>query len=529
VNPVRKLLGQVRSRMVGEEALRWSANGAALAAIGALASEIAFRRWPLDPQWPLLAFWVLIGAVVAIVGWRRAWPSWTEVARFADSGLGGRDRLVTALEFAGEGGWLYQRQRQDAALFAGAARLTELGPFNWPWRMLAIAIATGVAATVLAVLPNPAVQQLRQHRAAVAAQDRAGDQVAAIARQAAAQGRPGEDPQKRQALTQDLQKASDAVRTAPDPQSALASLSQAQDQLRQLQDPALGARQDAAAAAGRTLAGNPQASKAGAALAGQDMKSAQGELNNLAQSLPGLTQQQQQQLADSLAQASASASGDPKLQQSLNKASDALKKGDVPAAQQALQQAAQESQSVKASEDFQGDVNQAVNGLQQAKAPLAQQASGQTGQGQDQGQAAQGQGAQSQTAQGQAGAGQAAGAPGQGGQGQGAPTQGQGQSAQGQGSSGGTGSGGSGSGGGSGTAGSKPAAGSEKVYVPGQAQGVSGNGTPDGSGQGVQNGLLPYDQVLGQYQDAALSQVNRADIPEQERQLVQQYFNNLSR
>jgi hypothetical protein len=529
VNPVRKLLGQVRSRMVGEEALRWSANGAALAAVGALASEIAFRRWPLDPQWPLLAFWVLIGVVVATAGWRRAWPSWTEVARFADSGLGGRDRLVTALEFAGEGGWLYQRQRQDAALFAGAARLTDLGPFNWPWRTLAIAIATAVAATVLAVLPNPAVQQLREHRAAVAAQDRAGDQVGAIARQAAAQSRPGEDPQKRQALTQDLQKASDAVRKAPDPQSALASLSQAQDQLRQLQDPALGTKQDAAAAAGRTLAGNPQASKAGAALAGQDMKSAQSELNNLAQSLPSLSQQQQQQLADSLAQASASASGDPKLQQSLKKASDALKKGDVPTAQQALQQAAQESQSVKASEDFQGDVNQAVNGLQQAKAPLAQQASAQTGQGQDQGQGAQGQGAQSQAAQGQAGAGQAAGVPGQAGHGQGAPTQGQGQSAQGQSSSGGTGSGGSGSGGGSGTAGSKPAAGSEKVYVPGQAQGVSGNGTPDGSGQGVQNGLLPYDQVLGQYQDAALSQVNRADIPEQERQLVQQYFNNLSR
>jgi hypothetical protein len=524
VNPVRKLLGQVRSRMVGEEALRWSANGAALAAVGALASEITFRRWPLDPQWPLLAFWVLIGAVVATVGWRRAWPSWTEVARFADSGLSGRDRLVTALEFAGEGGWLYQRQRQDAALFAGAARLTDLGPFNWPWRTLAIAIATAVATAVLALLPNPAVQQLRQHRAAVAAQDRAGDQVGAIARQAAGQSRPGEDPQKRQALTQDLQKGSDAVRKAPDPQSALASLSQAQDQLRQLQDPALGTKQDAAAAAGRTLAGNPQASKAGAALAAQDMKSAQSELNNLAQSLPSLSQQQQQQLADSLAQASASASGDPKLQQSLKKASDALKKGDVPTAQQALQQAAQESQSVKASEDFQGDVNQAVNGLQQAKAPLAQQASGQTGQGQDQGQGVQGQGAQSQAAQ-----GQAAGAPAQGGQGQGAPTQGQGQSAQGQGSSGGTGSGGSGSGGGSGTAGSKPAAGSEKVYVPGQAQGVSGNGTPDGSGQGVQNGLLPYDQVLGQYQDAALSQVNRADIPEQERQLVQQYFNNLSR
>jgi hypothetical protein len=519
--------------MVGEEALRWSAYGATLAALGALASEIAFRRWPLDPQWPLLVFWVLAGGVVAIVGWRRAWPSWAEVARVADSGLNGRDRLVTALEFAGEGGWLYQRQRQDAALFAGAARLGDLGPFSWPWRTLAIAVGVAVAATVLAVLPNPALQQLRQHQAAVAAQDRAGDQVATIARQAAAQSRPGEDPQKRQALTQDLQKASDAVRKAPDPQSALASLSQAQDQVRQLQDPALGARQDGAAAAGRTLAGNPQAAKAGAALAGQDMKSAQSELNNLAQSLPSLSQQQQQQLANSLAQASASASGDPKLQQSLKQASDALKKGDVGAAQQTLQQAAQESQSVKASEDFQGDVNQAINGLQQAKAPLAQQAAGQNGQGQGaQSQGAQSQGAQSRAAQGQAGAGQAAGAQGQGGQGQGIPNQGQGQSAQsaqGQSGSGGTGSGGSGSGGGSGTAGSKPAAGSEKVYVPGQAQGISGNGTPDGSGQGVQNGLVPYDQVLGQYQDAALSQVNRADIPEQERQLVQQYFNDLSR
>jgi hypothetical protein len=40
---------------------------------------------------------------------------------------------------------------------------------------------------------------------------------------------------------------------------------------------------------------------------------------------------------------------------------------------------------------------------------------------------------------------------------------------------------------------------------------------------------VPYDQVLGQYQSAALSQVDRADIPEQERQLVQQYFNNLSK
>jgi hypothetical protein len=532
VNPIRQLLRQVRSRMVGEQGLRWSANGAALAALGALASEVIFRRWPLDPQWPVLAFWVLAGTIFALAGWRRAWPSWVEVARLADTRLGGRERLVTALQFAAEGGWLYQRQRQDAAAFAGSARLSDLGSLRWPWRTLLLALAAGLAATVLALLPNPALQQLRQHQVAVAVQNRAGDQVSEIARQAAGQTRPGEDPQKRQALTQDLQKASEAVRKAPDPQSALASLSQAQDQLRELQDPTLGAKQDAAAGAGRALTGNPQAAKAGSALAGQDMKSAQKELNNLAGSLPSMSEQQRQQLADSLAQASASAGGDPKLQQSLKNASDSLKKGDVQAAQQALQAAAQEAQSVGASEDFQGDVNHASNALQQAKGPLAQQASGQqsaSGQSQDQGAAGQGQGAGSQGAP-----GQGQGAPGQGqgaGQapGQGSGSAGQGQGASGQGAQGGSGSGANGSGGGGGTAGSKPGAGSEKVYVPGQAQGTSGNGTPDGSGQGVQNDLVPYDQVLGQYQSAALSQVDRADIPEQERQLVQQYFNNLSK
>lgn len=535
---IRQLLRQVRSRVVGEQALRWSANGAALAGLGALASEIVFRRWPLDLQWLVLASWVLAGAIFALAGWRRTWPSWVQVARLADARLGGSERLVTALEFAAEGGWLYQRQRQDAAAFAGSARLSDLGPLRWPWRTLGVALAAGLAATVLALLPNPALQQLKQHQAAVAAQDRAGDQVAAISRQAAGQTRPGEDPQKRQALTQDLKKASEAVRKAPDPQSALASLSQAQDQLRELQDPApLGARQDAAAAAGRALTGNPQAARAGSALAGQDMKSAQKELNNLAGSLPSMNEQQRQQLADSLARASASAGGDPKLQQSLKNASDSLKKGDVQAAQQSLQAAAQEAQSVGASEDFQGDVNQAINGLQQAKGPLAQQASGQqsqAGQGQDQAQNAAGQGV---GAAGQGAPGQGQGAPGQGqgqgaagqGPGQGSGAAGEGQGAAGQGGQGGSGSGANGSGGGSGTAGSKPGAGSEKVYVPGQAQGTSGNGTPDGTGQGVQNDLVPYDQVLGQYQSAALSQVDRADIPEQERQLVQQYFTNLSK
>jgi len=38
---------------------------------------------------------------------------------------------------------------------------------------------------------------------------------------------------------------------------------------------------------------------------------------------------------------------------------------------------------------------------------------------------------------------------------------------------------------------------------------------------------VPYNSVLSQYRDQAMSQVDRADIPDQERLLVQQYFSNL--
>src|SRR5262249_6082989 len=87
---------------------------------------------------------------------------------------------------------------------------------------------------------------------------------------------------------------------------------------------------------------------------------------------------------------------------------------------------------------------------------------------------------------------------------------------------------GQGSGGnGGGSAAGKPAGGTEKVYIPSQAQ-DTGRGQNLGSQPGVQNDLVPYEQVLAQYQSSALSQVNRADIPEQERQLVQQYFSDLS-
>ncbi|TMC04399.1 MAG: hypothetical protein E6J41_25100 [Chloroflexi bacterium] len=62
--------------------------------------------------------------------------------------------------------------------------------------------------------------------------------------------------------------------------------------------------------------------------------------------------------------------------------------------------------------------------------------------------------------------------------------------------------------------------------MPSQAQ-DTGNGQNQGSQPGVQNDLVPYQQVLADYRASALNQVDRADIPQQEQQLVQQYFSGL--
>src|SRR5499433_2857082 len=354
---VRALLSRARWRLLRDQAVVWVAGGAATAAMLALVVEVIYRRWPLDPGWPALIASAVAGASLAVVGWALSRPSWSEVARAVDARLGGHERLTTALEFATEGGGLFGRQRDDAAAFAITADLARMGPSKLPVRMLVVAAAAGAVALALALLPNPALQALREQRADSAAQAKAADQIEAIARQVAGQGKPGEDQAKRQALARELRQAAAAARKAPDPQSAVASLSQAQERLGQLKDPNQGAKQDAASAAGKQLAQNADAAKAGSALASQNLSAASSELNKLAQNLPNLSQQQQRQLAQALSQAADAASGDPKLQTSLRNAAEALQRGDTAAAQQALQSAAQEAEAVGGEDQFQGDVN----------------------------------------------------------------------------------------------------------------------------------------------------------------------------
>jgi hypothetical protein len=67
-----------------------------------------------------------------------------------------------------------------------------------------------------------------------------------------------------------------------------------------------------------------------------------------------------------------------------------------------------------------------------------------------------------------------------------------------------------------------------------QGQTTAGSTTPDNTkpgnfGPGTRSGLVEADSVYADYRAAALSQVDRQLLTEQERQLVQTYFSDTGR
>jgi hypothetical protein len=525
---VERFLRRARLLVVRRRAVTWGVRGLAAGAVAALAFELVQRRYPVDPAWPALAGCAVLAIVVAAGGWARAWPSRPDLARLADLRLGSRERLSTAIEFATVAGPLPLRQRLDAEAWVVTADPRGVADAGRPIRAGLIALICGLAAAALAIAPNPALNTLHRQHALAAAQAQAADQVGSLVRQAEAAQAKNPD-QQHQALTQELKKAQENVRKAPDAQSAVAALSQAQQDIKSLQDPNLGSKQQAEAAAGQQLKGGP-ADKAGQDMAAGKSTQAAGDLRSVADSLGSMTQQQKQQLGQQLQQAAQqSAQGNPQLSQSLQQASQALRNGDDQGAAQALRQAADQEQQLSQSQQMNGDAAQAVNGLQQAKTQLAQQsdqAGSQTGQGQASGQ--QGQANPGGQQSGQQG-GQQAGQGGQSGQ-----TGAQGNQGSQSGNSSGNGSGqtGGGNGTGSGSSGGSSASGhaGEKIYVPGQSTG-SGEPQPNdpntGTNNGTDNGLVPYESVLSDYASQAQGEVDREVIPEDERELVQTYFQDL--
>jgi hypothetical protein len=558
---INRSLGLWLLRLRLRDAIRWSLRGLSGGLAVGLGLALVARLRPLFTANELIPYCAALAGAGLILffvgGW--AWPrNKLHAARFFDQVYGLKERTSTALEIASgalevPGDWA-ERQLADAAQAAEAVDAAEglplFGLARPDW-LLALALLAALAAAL--ALPNPQEGRLANERALNAAVEQTAQQIEAIRQEV--QQNPALTQEQRDALTQPLEEAQRQLQEGNlSQEQAVAVLTQAENQLQQLADPQAQQQIQALQQAGQGMTDSSTTQSVGDSLANGDLQGAANQLANIDPSQ--LTPAQQADLANQLDQAASSlASTNPQLSSQMQQAADALRNGDTQAAQQALNQASQ-------------TLSQTASQLAQSQA--AATAAAQVGQGQqtvaragqaqqsDTGDPGLGQGAQQGQGQGQAqGQGQGQGqAQGQG-QGQGQAQgqgQGQGQSqAQGQGQGGGGAgrgeSDGQAQGGQAGQSGQNDnGAGDggernyEPIYAPSRLGGsggpdvtLPGNGDPGNEvvGQGdvnpQDNGqvTVPYNQVYGQYDQAAHDAIRQGDVPVGLRPVVRDYFSSL--
>jgi len=456
-----------------------------------------------------------------------------EQARFADRRFALRERATAAVEIrAGQHDVppeLAARQLGDAVSAAAAVDATRQMPLttrlaDWLPALLAL------AALLLALwLPNPQELLLLQQRALAAAMD---EQAAALANLSEQIGNDASlSPSQQAALQRPLE---EALATLNEPgvsqAEAMAALSEAEAELRGLtQEFDEAAARASVAAAADALSRSEATTGFAEALAAGDANAAADAVAGLADRLPQMDAAARAELAQSMAAAAdAVRQVSPGAAAELDRVADALAAGDIAAAQAALDDMA-------ASIEESGTAAQAA-----ARAEQAAEAIGQSRQSVAAGGAADAAG-HTQAAAGEAGAGEPAGSGGQtGGEGQsgGSGQQGDGQGGQGQGQGQGTSTGGPSEGGGH----------VENVFVPapvdlsGQGENVElevqclsdpaacgpqGEPLPNSPDLPTGGSFVPFDQVFGDYRDAAIEALPGSGVPPALQGLVRDYFSAL--
>jgi len=377
MSPLTAFLERARGRIEHRRALVWAIRGATVAAVAVLLVQLAARRWLAgDTQWPWVAAFVALGAVVAGAGWMADRPSLGAVARIADQSLRAHERLATALELAGRQDEqelpLVQRQRVDTDAWIEGADPDGVARPSVPRFTLALSSVAVAFSALLIILPNPALSRTEAARQAEAGREAAADKIAKEAEKAS-QAAPGEDGARRQELVRELRRVEESVRDAETTTDAVAELSRAQENLRSQAGPSNASRSSAAAGAGAALAQAAPATQAGAALAEVGSPAAE-ELKQLAAALPALRPEEQAALAQELA-AAAEAATDASAAQDLRQAAEQLARGETSQAQQSLMAAArrQEEQRTGQAAAKLTDLAQALPTLDaQQQAALAQ-------------------------------------------------------------------------------------------------------------------------------------------------------------
>ncbi len=512
MSSLEAVVRELRWSSARTSSIRYLLHALLAAAAWVFAVVLAARLMPIEQVVRIAAYGVPIAFAAVAVAWIVTRPRPAQLMQAADLRLGLKERLSTAWERRGLQGPMDGPLRRDALEKAARAKLSAAFPVGARRGEMLLTAAVAVAAIGLVLLPNPQDQVLSQRRADRAAQSHAATTIAAVQKKLASASTPAPvDPQ----VQKILQDTKAKISAAPDPRAALQSITPAEQQLLQLTDPQTPARASTAQNLANNLAGTNAGKSASQAITASPSQGAQA-IRQLASQLQSLSPQDRAELARALA-AAAQQAKDPQMAASLQQASSALQSGDLGAAALALNDVAGQLDSLQQQENTNQEVASAINGLEAARQQLAGQAD------RDSGTSPSGASASASPSAGASGSGGANGTGNGNGNSNG--------NGNGNGNSAGNGSGSGGTGGqgnqGAGAGQGNAAAGTERVYVPGQPVPGQSETDPAPLGPGQDVPLTPYTQVVQAYQQAALDASDQSLIPGSERDLIRAYFSSL--
>ena len=516
-----------------QEGIVWCLRGLTLG-LGADAAMLLVARYKAFTPQPWLLGLIAGGLALIglLIGLLHRFAPLTIAAR-TDRRLGLKERLTTALELqhVQASGLLAQAQIGDAMWHLRRIEAWRTFPPRLPDREGKAAAAAILITAALIAIPNPGKAAIQRQAATATAINQEAQKLQktadAIQQNEAQTGNHSQDQQTVDQILAELQKQLRQPSLSAD--QALAQLQAAQQKLQANQASDGDTLAEALQALAASFDDQPLLQKVAQDIRNGDYNAAASDLNAAGQQASGLGQGQRDQLAANLRAAAAAQAkaGNSQLSDSLGQASDAIN-GTPTESSAAFRQAASSLQSTGQRSQAQSNLNQALNQVQQSSNDLAQQAGSATDDASSSSFMSgdpSGAGDSLDSMNSASGSGDQSGQDGQNGQ----PGQGQGQgqgNVQGDSSTGdGRGSGGQGG---------------ESVYTgePGNIQGVPGQQGPNGKvstadddslADPAQNGSsVPYEQVVGKYQQQASQAMDRQAVPLSYRQIVKDYFSSLA-
>jgi hypothetical protein len=310
-----------------QSAVIWFFRGVVPGLIADCALLVAMRLSPIGVQ---LQWLVLPPAIFGVLGLLAAflWPIPVEqIARRADSRLGLKERLITAIELQRnrDSHPLAGMQLHDAVEHVRHVEALDAFPVRLPLRELQFILALAVVATLLVAAPNPMERTVREREQIQQAVRQEAERLNRLADQVAASNL--DDPvEELSQLEQQLREGARLLNErSSSGEEAMAALSSIEQKLLGSQGSGGDELDDALSSLAGSLALDQNTRPLATALARGDYKQSAEELKKLAERVPDMSAADRSRLARSMRTAGNRASrSNPALGRSLAQSGDSL-------------------------------------------------------------------------------------------------------------------------------------------------------------------------------------------------------------